>query len=141
MTDRRRPYVGEGADGARRSAQIDLSEADGMPPGEDRDVRLLSAERWQLQAERLERVAATPQRGALVWPEGNDPSEYGCAGPALRDLQPYVEGADMPPLPQPGASPADLACPRAPFRPSRGAAAERRTPPPTAPAESSTIRR
>ncbi len=50
----REPYVGEGADGARRSAQIDLEEADCLPPGEARDDALLSAERWVLQAERLE---------------------------------------------------------------------------------------
>ena len=50
----REPYVGEGADGARRSAQIDLEEADCLPPGEARDEALLSAERWILQAEQLE---------------------------------------------------------------------------------------
>jgi hypothetical protein len=52
----REPYVGKGADGARRSAQIDLEESDCMPPGELRDERLLSAERWILQAERLEEL-------------------------------------------------------------------------------------
>lgn len=50
----REPYVGAGADGARRSSRIDLEEADGLPPGEARDVALLSAERWILQAEQLE---------------------------------------------------------------------------------------
>lgn len=50
------PYVGDGADGARRSAQIDLEEADcldRMDPSHNE--RLLSAERWILQAERIER--------------------------------------------------------------------------------------
>ena len=50
----RNPYVGDGADGARRSAQIDQEEADCLPPGEQRDHCLLSAERWILQAEYLE---------------------------------------------------------------------------------------
>ena len=50
----RNPYVGSGADGARRSAQIDQEEADCLPPGEHRDHCLLSAERWILQAEHLE---------------------------------------------------------------------------------------
>lgn len=50
----RRPYVGEGADGCRRSAQIDLEEADCLDPGERKDQCLLSAERWMLQAEHLE---------------------------------------------------------------------------------------
>jgi len=50
----RSPYVGHGADGARRSAQIDLDEADALPPGEQRDRRLLSAERWILEADTIE---------------------------------------------------------------------------------------
>ena len=50
----RNPYVGAGADGARRSAQIDLEEADGLDAGDDRDKCLLSAERWILQAEEIE---------------------------------------------------------------------------------------
>lgn len=50
----RNPYVGDGADSARRSAQIDQEEADCLPPGEQRDHCLLSAERWILQAEYLE---------------------------------------------------------------------------------------
>lgn len=50
--NRRRPYVGEGADGCLRSADIDRSEADGIR-GEDREriVELLgSASRWEEQA-------------------------------------------------------------------------------------------
>ena len=48
---RRIPYVGRGADGARRSAWIDLSETDTLPEGDRKDQLLLSAERWVLQAE------------------------------------------------------------------------------------------
>lgn len=54
----RNPYVGAGADGARRSGQIDIEEADGLPAGDQRDECLLSAERWQLQAEAIEAVEA-----------------------------------------------------------------------------------
>jgi hypothetical protein len=50
----RHPYIGEGADGARRSGRIDLEEADGLDPGEARDACLASADRWQQQAEELE---------------------------------------------------------------------------------------
>lgn len=55
----RRPYVGEGADGARRSAQIDREEAEGMHPDwSDRIAACLaSAEAWELQAAELD-VAA-----------------------------------------------------------------------------------
>lgn len=49
------PYVGEGADGARRSAYIDLSEADCLDPGDHKDEVLLSAERWFMQAEEIEK--------------------------------------------------------------------------------------
>ena len=45
---------GDGANGARQSAQIDLEEAGCLPPGEQRDDCLLSAERWILQVEYLE---------------------------------------------------------------------------------------
>jgi hypothetical protein len=51
----REPYVGEGADGARRSAQIDREEADTYAPGSLAWNRLLlSAERWEEQARRIE---------------------------------------------------------------------------------------
>lgn len=50
----RDPYVGEGADGCRRSAQIDLEEADCLDPGERKDQCPLLAERWRLQAAHLE---------------------------------------------------------------------------------------
>lgn len=61
----RTPYVGEGADGCRRSAQVDREEADTLPlPGQPghgpnadarRDHLLASAAAWDLQAARLER--------------------------------------------------------------------------------------
>lgn len=57
----REPYVGTGADGARRSAEIDRSEADGYDRGDPRiNERLMSAERWELQAADLEDAVATP---------------------------------------------------------------------------------
>lgn len=54
----RRPYVGHGADGARRSAQIDREEADTIDTGDEwgrreRDRLLASAERWEAQADTL----------------------------------------------------------------------------------------
>jgi hypothetical protein len=54
----RSPYVGEGADGARRSANIDRSEADLYDPGPDRDRCLASAERWEDQARMLDFIEA-----------------------------------------------------------------------------------
>lgn len=53
--DCRHPYVGEGADGARRSAQIDREESHTLDRSNPR-VELLeeSAQRWERQAERLE---------------------------------------------------------------------------------------
>ncbi|MDN5768923.1 MAG: hypothetical protein L0H96_24705 [Humibacillus sp.] len=52
----RGPYVGDGADGARRSAQIDREEADCLPLGEARDRCLASAQQWDRQARHLDRV-------------------------------------------------------------------------------------
>jgi predicted lipid-binding transport protein (Tim44 family) len=55
----RHPYVGEGADGARRSAQIDREEADGLDADDQRRATLLeSAARWEEQAEAIERQRA-----------------------------------------------------------------------------------
>jgi len=51
----RRPYVGEGADGARRSAQIDREELellDRLDPR--RDELTASADEWDRQATRHE---------------------------------------------------------------------------------------
>lgn len=50
----RRPYVGEGADGARRSAQIDRDEAATLEPGERRQALMASAARWDRIARELE---------------------------------------------------------------------------------------
>lgn len=51
----RDPYVGEGADGARRSAQIDREEAETLPKTDARRTVLeLSARRWDDQAAFLE---------------------------------------------------------------------------------------
>jgi hypothetical protein len=48
----RTPYVGEGAGGARRSAQIDREEADTLDPDDPRrDQLLASAEEWERQAD------------------------------------------------------------------------------------------
>jgi hypothetical protein len=58
----RSPYVGEGADGARRSADIDRNEADTYPTGSDDWQRCqASAERWETQATEIEMLAAGPQ--------------------------------------------------------------------------------
>ena len=52
----RLPYVGEGADGARRSANIDRSEAEGLDRDDpQREWALASAEAWDRQAESIER--------------------------------------------------------------------------------------
>ena len=63
------PYVGDGADGARRSAQIDREEADGLDLEDPRHTeRLESAHRWDLQAEELEALALLPSNAG---PHGN----------------------------------------------------------------------
>jgi hypothetical protein len=52
----RTPYVGTGADGARRSAQIDREEADTLHVNDPRFGQLLnSAAEWDRQADRIER--------------------------------------------------------------------------------------
>lgn len=51
MTVHRPPYVGEGVDGAIRSAAIDLSEAEGLDALDPRREGVLASMRaWQLQA-------------------------------------------------------------------------------------------
>jgi hypothetical protein len=51
MTGHRHPYVGEGADGARRSAQIDREEAGTLDRADPRRAALeASAERWEIEA-------------------------------------------------------------------------------------------
>lgn len=55
MAATRDPYVGEGADGARRSAQIDREEADTLDRDDPRWAgRMLSAQAWEEQAEQIE---------------------------------------------------------------------------------------
>ncbi len=57
----RNPYVGDGADGARRSAAIDRSEAELFDSGDPRiGERLASATDWDAQAEFLETAAQHP---------------------------------------------------------------------------------
>lgn len=51
----RRPYVGTGADGARRSAQIDREEADSLPRGRRRGYLEQRASAWDRLADELER--------------------------------------------------------------------------------------
>ena len=70
------PYVGDGADGARRSAQIDLEEADGLDPGPRRDDCLLSAERWMVEAEEHDRIAVESGRRGIDG-TGRPPSASG----------------------------------------------------------------
>jgi hypothetical protein len=55
----RNPYVGEGAEGACRSAQINPEEADTLPPGNDRDSCLLSAEGWHRRPNRSNQPGPT----------------------------------------------------------------------------------
>jgi hypothetical protein len=56
MSYYRHPYVGDGADGARRSAQIDRKEAATLDAEDPRRATLLeSAARWEQQAEAIER--------------------------------------------------------------------------------------
>lgn len=53
--DHRQPYVGAGADGARRSAQIDRDELDTLDRDDPRRPLIEeSATRWDRQAEELE---------------------------------------------------------------------------------------
>lgn len=55
----RNPYVGEGADGARRSAEIDRTEADGLDVADPRYSELqASAEAWETQARAIDAESA-----------------------------------------------------------------------------------
>lgn len=63
MDRTRIPYVGAGADGARRAAQIDLDEADTLDQHTDEGRRrynelTASAAAWVVQADQLEAQAA-----------------------------------------------------------------------------------
>lgn len=65
----RSPFVGDGPDGARRSAAIDLAEADETPFPSYRDDLLLSATRWLMQAEYLEAYDPAPPRCQCEHPD------------------------------------------------------------------------
>lgn len=61
MGKHRDPYVGEGADGARRSAQIDREEADCYTLDDPRVGALIeSAIAWEQQAADLDQQASVP---------------------------------------------------------------------------------
>jgi putative phage-type endonuclease len=64
MSDHRIPYVGDGPDGCRRSAEIDRTEADGLDLLDPRiDELLASADRWEAQALDLEAQAIVRVHG------------------------------------------------------------------------------
>jgi putative phage-type endonuclease len=66
MSDHRIPYVGDGPDGCRRSAQMDRTEADGLDLLDPRiDELLASADRWEAQAADLE-AAPLPELAAEI---------------------------------------------------------------------------
>lgn len=66
---RREPYLGAGADGCRRSAQIDLDERDTLDAINPRsDYLALSALAWELQAELEESATLGELAGMFVEP-------------------------------------------------------------------------
>ena len=74
--EHRRPYVGLGADAARRSAQIDREEADLYHQDDPRRAELLaSAEQWDQQARDIERADQPAQRVVLHGLTVGDPVE------------------------------------------------------------------
>lgn len=79
----RNPYVGEGAEGARRSAAIDRSEAEGLDPGPYRDSVLSSEARWLEQAEALE--AAEVHEGEVLEERVRVAHLEGCTAPNDHD--------------------------------------------------------
>jgi hypothetical protein len=79
----RKPYVGEGAEGARRSAAIDRSEAEGLDPGPYRDSVLSSEARWLEQAEALE--AAEVHEGEVLEERVRVAHLKGCTAPNDHD--------------------------------------------------------
>ena len=86
----RAPYVGAAEDGARRSAQIDRGEADGLSWTDERKEQLIdSAVQWEDQAYRLmlERVGERPTIEQVRNTVG---SEEWLAAFALLDLSPAV---------------------------------------------------
>ena len=86
----RRPYVGAGEDGARRSAQMDREEAGTLPSGDPRREQLeYSARAWEDQAHRLvlSRVGPRPDLTEMRMSVG---SESWLAAIALLDLSPAL---------------------------------------------------
>lgn len=65
-----------------------------------------------------------------VWTDGNDPSEYGYAGPSLTGLHAYSEGEQLPPPDELPDETKVAVRESVDFTPSAGGAAERRVPPP-----------
>ncbi len=67
MAAHRTPYVGTGADGARRSARMDRAKADSLDPSDPRRAALLdSATRWDDQAADLDQADRADDR-ARSW--------------------------------------------------------------------------
>ena len=90
-TAARRPYVGDGEDGARRSAAIDLEEADGLDPFEVQyEERLASARAWEAQAEELMKQRLGP-RPTLEHSTAEVGNEDWLAGLALLKLSPVLQ--------------------------------------------------
>jgi hypothetical protein len=86
----RKPYVGDGEDGARRSAGIDREEAELLSWNSDRKDRLLaSAQQWEQQAYELvlQRLGERPTLATIAQ---RAVSEDWLAGLALVALSPSV---------------------------------------------------
>ena len=73
----RSPYVGEGADGARRSAQIDREELDTLAPDDPlRDRLAMSIQSWDVQAAYLD-TTGNPGQVGVTAQSGLDPIAAG----------------------------------------------------------------
>lgn len=84
----RNPYVGEGEDGARRSARIDQEEAEGLAWSDPRRAELeTSSERWAAQAREL-MLRRVGERPTLAQVRAGVGSERWLAALALVDLSP-----------------------------------------------------
>lgn len=57
----RPPYIGLGADGCRRSAQVDREQADVTGDVLERERLLASAAAWEAEADRLTAAARGPR--------------------------------------------------------------------------------
>lgn len=89
-TTNRNPYVGDGEDGARRSARIDREEVDGLAWDDPRrDELLASAQRWEDQAHQFVRDRLGP-RPTLAQVHGTVGNEDWLAGLALLELAPAL---------------------------------------------------